>query len=133
VLQIEDLPNQQPGAGRSPKVQAIGLNRAEVMFRTGHYLEQPEFPSRIPHPLWTAFARNFILRTYVVYNYCGLPNAGLPRNEEAFVRAVQFSQQNLTADELKSVIARTFRLTEIREAHRYMESNQQLGKIVVTV
>jgi NADPH2:quinone reductase len=29
------------------KVQAVGLNRAEVMFRTGHYLEQPEFRSRI--------------------------------------------------------------------------------------
>ena len=30
-------------------------------------------------------------------------------------------------------IAKTFRLDEIVEAHRYMESNQQIGKIVVTV
>jgi NADPH:quinone reductase-like Zn-dependent oxidoreductase len=28
-------------------VEAIGLNRAEVMFRRGQYLENPEFPSRI--------------------------------------------------------------------------------------
>src|SRR5450756_1635007 len=48
VLQIEDLPIQKPGPGEVRiKVQAIGLNRAEVIFRTGQYLEQPEFPSRI--------------------------------------------------------------------------------------
>jgi NADPH:quinone reductase-like Zn-dependent oxidoreductase len=29
------------------------------------------------------------------------------------------------------VIARTFKLDEIVEAHRYLESNQQMGKIVV--
>jgi NADPH:quinone reductase-like Zn-dependent oxidoreductase len=31
------------------------------------------------------------------------------------------------------VIAKTFPLEEIADAHRYLESNQQLGKIVVTV
>jgi NADPH:quinone reductase-like Zn-dependent oxidoreductase len=30
-------------------------------------------------------------------------------------------------------IDRTFPLSEIVEAHRYMESNAQIGKIVVTV
>jgi NADPH:quinone reductase-like Zn-dependent oxidoreductase len=40
VLQIEDLPIQLPGAGEVRlKVQAIGLNRAEVTFRTGQYLD----------------------------------------------------------------------------------------------
>ncbi|MEX1328393.1 MAG: zinc-binding dehydrogenase [Desulfobacterales bacterium] len=34
---------------------------------------------------------------------------------------------------MKPVIARTFPLEEIADAHRYMESNQQMGKIVVTV
>ena len=48
VLQIEDLPLQEPKAGEVRiKVQAIGLNRAEVMFRRGMYLEQPRFPARI--------------------------------------------------------------------------------------
>jgi NADPH:quinone reductase-like Zn-dependent oxidoreductase len=48
VLQVEDLPMQEPGPGEIRlKVQAIGLNRADVMFRTGQYMEQPEFPSRI--------------------------------------------------------------------------------------
>lgn len=85
-----------------------------------------------PYPLWTGFARNFSLRTYMIYNYCGLATIGLPRNEEAFKRAVTFINDNLAGGKLRPVIAKIFPLSEIREAHRYMESNQQLGKIVVT-
>jgi NADPH:quinone reductase-like Zn-dependent oxidoreductase len=48
VLRIEDLPLREPGEGEVRlKVEAIGLNRAEVMFRQGQYLENPELPSRI--------------------------------------------------------------------------------------
>ena len=32
-----------------------------------------------------------------------------------------------------ALIARTFPLSQIVEAHRYLESNQQVGKVVVTV
>ncbi len=47
-MKIEELPLQDPGEGEIRiKVQAIGLNRAEVMFRMGRYLDQPTFPSRI--------------------------------------------------------------------------------------
>jgi len=85
-----------------------------------------------PYPLWTGFARNFSLRTYMIYNYCGLATIGLPRNEEAYGRAVAFINSNMAAGKLKPVIAKTFPLSEIREAHSYLESNQQLGKVVVT-
>lgn len=48
VLKLEDLPLAEPGDGEVRlKVKAIGLNRAEVMFRRGQYLENPEFPSRL--------------------------------------------------------------------------------------
>ena len=48
VLKIEDLPLQEPGPGEVRlRVKAIGLNRAEVMFRYGRYLVQPTFPSKI--------------------------------------------------------------------------------------
>jgi len=86
-----------------------------------------------PYPLLTAFARNFSLRAYLLYNYCGLPDLGIPRNEEAFQRGVQFIQRNLAEGKLKPIIAKTLALDQIREAHQYMESNQQLGKIVVMV
>ncbi len=48
VLKIEDLPLAQPGEGEVRlNVEAIGLNRAEVMFRQGQYLDAPELPSRL--------------------------------------------------------------------------------------
>jgi len=48
VLKVEDLPLSEPGAGEVRlKVEAIGLNRAEVMFRNGQYLEEPKSPSRL--------------------------------------------------------------------------------------
>ena len=48
VLKLEEAPLVEPGAGEVRlKVEAIGLNRAEVLFRQGLYLEAPELPSRI--------------------------------------------------------------------------------------
>src|SRR4029077_9736970 len=46
VLKLEELPKPQPKEGEVLlRVEAIGLNRAEVMFRSGRYLYQPKFPS----------------------------------------------------------------------------------------
>ena len=48
VLKIESLPVVEPGENELRiKVEAIGLNRAEVMFRNGAYLEEPQLPSRL--------------------------------------------------------------------------------------
>ena len=89
--------------------------------------------SDVPYPLFTAFVRNFALRTYMVYNFWGLGTVGLPRNEEAFDRAVKFINGNLASGKLKPIIAKSFPLDRVQEAHRYMESNAQLGKIVITL
>ncbi|MCZ6731253.1 MAG: alcohol dehydrogenase catalytic domain-containing protein, partial [Gammaproteobacteria bacterium] len=48
VLKLEDLPLAEPGEGEVRlKVEAIGLNRADVMFRQGQYLQNPKPPSRL--------------------------------------------------------------------------------------
>lgn len=48
VLKIEAEPLREPQAGEVRiKVQTLGLNRAEVMYRTNVYTEQAQFPSRI--------------------------------------------------------------------------------------
>src|SRR5579864_7518988 len=48
VLKIEELPIVEPGKGEVRlRVKAIGLNRAEVMFRRGQYLETPVPPSKL--------------------------------------------------------------------------------------
>jgi NADPH:quinone reductase-like Zn-dependent oxidoreductase len=47
ILQFDELPLPEPASGEVRlRVKAIGLNRAEVMFRNGQYLETPVFPSK---------------------------------------------------------------------------------------
>ncbi len=52
---------------------------------------------------------------------------------ERFETAKALILQGLKGGQLKPVIAKTFALDDIVEAHRYLESNQQVGKVVVTV
>ena len=48
MLKIVEEPLQEPGPGEVRlKVEAVGLNRAEIMLRTGKYVAVPEFPARI--------------------------------------------------------------------------------------
>lgn len=48
VLKIEDLEVAPPGPGEIQiRVHALGLNRAEAMFRRGQYLEDPKLPARL--------------------------------------------------------------------------------------
>lgn len=48
VLKIEEVPIPEPGKGEVRlNVKGIGLNRAEVMFRSGQYLETPALPSKL--------------------------------------------------------------------------------------
>ena len=48
VLQIEDLNVGDPGPAEVRiKVEAVGLNRAEAMYRAGHYPVKPQLPSLI--------------------------------------------------------------------------------------
>ena len=48
VLKIENLDVPPPGADEvQMDVKSIGLNRAEVMFRTHAYLQEAQFPSRL--------------------------------------------------------------------------------------
>ena len=48
-------------------------------------------------------------------------------------RGKQFINEGLAEGSLEPIIAKRFPLEKIVEAHRYLESNQQIGKIVVTV
>jgi NADPH:quinone reductase-like Zn-dependent oxidoreductase len=47
VLKIEEADVPPPGKGEVQiAVKALGLNRAEVMFRTGQYISEPRLPGR---------------------------------------------------------------------------------------
>ena len=47
-LKLEEAPKQEPKENEVRlRVQATGLNRAELVYMAGHYFEQPKLPSRI--------------------------------------------------------------------------------------
>ena len=48
VLQFDELDIGPPKAGEVRiRVRALGLNRAEAMFRSGAYFEPPKLPARL--------------------------------------------------------------------------------------
>jgi len=75
------------------------------------------------HPHWPAAFKNLSIRGWVA--------STIWNNPERFARAKELVFRGLAEEHLKPVIAKTFRLDQIVEAHRYLESNQQMGKIVV--
>lgn len=91
-----------------------------IVFEYGNLSNEPT-----PLPLFDVLGKLLTIRGYVLFEITSDP-ARLARGKE-FVIA------GLTSGKLKPVIAKTFRFEDIVAAHRYMESNQQIGKIVVTV
>lgn len=77
-----------------------------------------------PFPHWTAAFKSLSLRGWVA--------SFIWNHTERLARAKRQVLQGLAEGHLKPVIARTFRLAEIAAAHRYLESNTQIGKVVVT-
>ena len=57
----------------------------------------------------------------------------ITKDAKRLARGKQYIYDGLQSGALKPIIDRTFPLDAIVDAHQYMESNQQNGKIVVTV
>jgi NADPH:quinone reductase-like Zn-dependent oxidoreductase len=82
-------------------------------------------PEPTPLPLMELLKKLLTIRGYVLFEITFDPARLEP--------AKQWVIAQLAAGKLTPVIAKTFALSEIVAAHRYLESNQQIGKIVVTV
>jgi NADPH:quinone reductase-like Zn-dependent oxidoreductase len=78
-----------------------------------------------PYPHWPAALKSLSLRGWVASSLWNKP--------DKFARNRDLVLKGLAEGRLTPVIAKTFPLGQIVDAHRYLESNQQLGKIVVTV
>ena len=78
-----------------------------------------------PLPLFAAIGKQLTIRGYTLFEISADP--------QRLERAKQFIVKGLTNGKLKPVVAKIFPLDQIVEAHRYMESNRQIGKIVVIV
>jgi NADPH:quinone reductase-like Zn-dependent oxidoreductase len=82
-------------------------------------------PAATTFPLFTALAKGLTVRGYTLFE--------IVRDPEKLARGMKAVYEGLESGVLKPIIDRRFALDEIAEAHRYMESNQHKGKIVVTV
>ena len=87
-------------------------------------------PDPTPFPIFEAWAKAPEGKSFKVMGYSLME---LTSNAALFQQAVRYVFDKLQSRQLKPRIDRTFKLAEIADAHRYMEKNQQIGKIVVTV
>lgn len=109
-----------PVGGKAVLDLAEGMAPGGILFQYGALSPDPT-----PFPLMAALSKSLTMRGYVLFEIVG--------DEARFANAKQFILNGLSAGKLKPLIAKTFSLDEIVQAHRYLESNQQIGKIVVTV
>ena len=105
-----------------PTVAKLTVAMAErgILFLYGALSTEPT-----PLQLMDVVGKSLTIRGYVLFEITGDP--------QRLERAKKFIVDGLSAGKLKPVVAKTFPLEQIVEAHRYMESNLQVGKIVVTV
>lgn len=79
----------------------------------------------IPVPVMDVLGKHLTLRGYELFEITG--------NSDKLEQAKSFVNAGLASGKLHPVIDRTFAFEEIAEAHRHMEANAQVGKIVVTL
>ncbi|MBX9686803.1 MAG: zinc-dependent alcohol dehydrogenase family protein [Candidatus Obscuribacterales bacterium] len=78
-----------------------------------------------PFPLMLSLEKALTVRGYTLFQ--------INKDAEMQKRARNYVYENLKSGKLKPVIDKIFSFNELVESHRYMESNQQNGKIVVRV
>ena len=78
-----------------------------------------------PFPVMEAFAKGVSLTAYTLHQITAYP--------ERIAEAKRYVIERLEDGRFKPKVARVFRLAEVQDAYRYLESNQQVGKVVITV
>ena len=96
------------------------MARGGILIEYGGLSAQPT-----PFPLGSVLSRSLTLRGYLVHEVL--------RDPARLQAAQRFILDGLASGALSPVIAKIFAFDDIVAAHRYMESNAQLGKVVVTV
>lgn len=78
-----------------------------------------------PFPLAEVLSKCLTLRGFLVHEVTG--------DAERLAEALSYIRSGLSSGRFKPVLARTFPLEDIVEAHRYLEAGTQFGKVIVTV
>lgn len=74
-------------------------------------------------PLFESLKKGLTIRGYTLFE--------ITSDDERFARGKKYVYDLLASGKLKPVLDKTFELKDIVQAHKYMESNNQNGKIVV--
>jgi NADPH:quinone reductase-like Zn-dependent oxidoreductase len=82
-------------------------------------------PEATPLPLFPTLIKSLTVRGFIYREIVG--------DADRLAAAKAFILEGLTSGALKPIIARTFAFDQIVEAHRFLESSEQFGKIVVTL
>jgi NADPH:quinone reductase-like Zn-dependent oxidoreductase len=109
-----------PIAGKGLETLALAAAPSGTIFEYGALAMEPT-----PYPLFTALAKHLTIKGYTLRE--------IFTDLDAFSKAKKYIFDHITAGDFKPRIDKTFPFAQIVEAHRYMESNAQIGKIVVTV
>jgi NADPH:quinone reductase-like Zn-dependent oxidoreductase len=109
-----------PVGGPYIETLAQGMSERGILFVYGGLSEQAT-----PYPHWPSASRGLSIRGWIASEIWNHP--------VRFERHKNIILQGLARGKLKPVIARTFSFDEIADANRFLESNQQVGKVVVTV
>lgn len=97
-----------------------------AMAQGGIYYQYGALDARdMPVPVMEILAKHLVIQGYELFE--------ITQDEAALAQAKAFISEGLAAKALRPVIDRVFRFDDIREAHRYMEAGNQVGKIVVTL
>jgi NADPH:quinone reductase-like Zn-dependent oxidoreductase len=81
--------------------------------------------SETPFPLFAAIGNGLSVRGYSLFE--------VVNNPERMAAGKAYVLDGLASGKLKPVIAKVFPFEKIVDAHRFLESNEQIGKVVVSV
>src|ERR1700746_229454 len=109
-----------PVGGPSFEPLTQSMARGGILLEYGALSSEPP-----PFPLFTAIDKSLTLK--------GFPYLEIVNDDAAMERAKSFITKGLASGQLRPLIARVFRLDQIQEATCFLESNAQVGKIVVNV
>jgi NADPH:quinone reductase-like Zn-dependent oxidoreductase len=109
-----------PIGGKGLESLAAAAAASGIVFEYGALASEPTL-----FPLFAVIGKHLTIKGYTLFEIVGDP--------AAFPKAKQYVFDRLASGDFKPRIDKTFPLSKIVEAHRYMESNAQIGKIVVTV
>jgi NADPH:quinone reductase-like Zn-dependent oxidoreductase len=109
-----------PVGGPTVAKLMAAMSRLGILFQYGALSPEPTVL-----PVIDLLSKSLTVRGYVLFEVTG--------DQMKLERGKEFVVSGLALGKLKPVIAKTFPFDQIVDAHRFLESNQQIGKIVVTV